>query len=125
MAGPFKTNVKYVPCISVDDLPGPGGATSGVSGGLAICIAVDEKGSIFALGDKCPPVNQPLSFERSLEEPSKTLFSEPSSTLRPEKLSVPGAHLESESSLEDFSTQSESLFSLSRRPETKSKYKLM
>lgn len=62
MAGPFKSNVKYVPCISVDDLPGPGGATSGVAGGLAICIAVDEKGSIFALGDKCPPVNQPLSF---------------------------------------------------------------
>jgi nitrite reductase/ring-hydroxylating ferredoxin subunit len=40
----------------------PGKATSGVAGGLAICIAVDSKGAVYALGDKCPPVNQPLSF---------------------------------------------------------------
>jgi nitrite reductase/ring-hydroxylating ferredoxin subunit len=52
----------YVPCISTDDLPAPGSATSGVAGGLAICIAVDPKGAVYALGDKCPPVNQPLSF---------------------------------------------------------------
>merc|ERR1712228_273377 len=38
------------------------GATPGVAGGLAICIAVDEKGFVYALGDKCPPINQPLSF---------------------------------------------------------------
>merc|ERR1712154_691691 len=43
-------------------LPKPGKATSCEAGGLAICIAVDEGGKIFALGDKCPPVNQPLSF---------------------------------------------------------------
>jgi len=55
-------SLKYVPCISTDDLPGPGFATSGVAGGLAICIVVDPKGAVFALGDKCPPVNQPLSF---------------------------------------------------------------
>ena len=54
--------LKYVPCISTDDLPAPGSATSGVAGGLAICIAVDQKGAVYALGDKCPPVNQPLSF---------------------------------------------------------------
>merc|ERR1719329_455613 len=30
--------------------------------GLAICIAVDPRGAVYALGDKCPPVNQPLSF---------------------------------------------------------------
>ena len=58
----IKPVLKYVPCISKDDLPAPGKATSGVAGGLAICIAVDEKGSVFALGDKCPPINQPLSF---------------------------------------------------------------
>jgi len=52
----------YVPCISTDDLPAPGSATSGVAGGLAICIAVDSKGAVYALGDKCPPVGQPLSF---------------------------------------------------------------
>lgn len=63
MAGKdFKPSLKYVPCIDVKDLPSPGSATSGVAGGLAICIAVDEKGSVYALGDKCPPVNQPLSF---------------------------------------------------------------
>lgn len=54
--------MQYCDCISVEDLPSPGGATSGVAGGLAICIAVDPKGAVFALGDKCPPVNQPLSF---------------------------------------------------------------
>ena len=58
----FKSKVQYVPCISLKDLPKPGGATSGVAGGLAICIAVDPNGSVYALGDKCPPVNQPLSF---------------------------------------------------------------
>jgi nitrite reductase/ring-hydroxylating ferredoxin subunit len=58
----FKSALKYVPCISLKDLPKPGGATSGVAGGLAICIAVDEKGSVYALGDKCPPVGQPLSY---------------------------------------------------------------
>ena len=55
-------SLKYVPCISTADLPAPGSATSGVAGGLAICIAVDFKGAVYALGDKCPPVNQPLSF---------------------------------------------------------------
>ncbi|KAL9189235.1 hypothetical protein ACHAXT_011725 [Thalassiosira profunda] len=55
-------SLKFVDCISKDDLPSPGSATSGVAGGLAICIAVDPKGAVYALGDKCPPVNQPLSF---------------------------------------------------------------
>lgn len=55
-------SLKYMPCISTEDLPSPGAATSGVAGGLAICIAVDSKGAVYALGDKCPPVNQPLSF---------------------------------------------------------------
>eukprot|EP00543_Licmophora_paradoxa_P001569 CAMPEP_0202443704 /NCGR_PEP_ID=MMETSP1360-20130828/2889_1 /ASSEMBLY_ACC=CAM_ASM_000848 /TAXON_ID=515479 /ORGANISM="Licmophora paradoxa, Strain CCMP2313" /LENGTH=181 /DNA_ID=CAMNT_0049059451 /DNA_START=40 /DNA_END=585 /DNA_ORIENTATION=- len=58
----FKSKLTYVPCISLKDLPKPGSATSGVAGGLAICVAVDPKGSVYALGDKCPPVNQPLSF---------------------------------------------------------------
>jgi len=55
-------SLKYVDCIPTADLPAPGSATSGVAGGLAICIAVDPKGAVYALGDKCPPVNQPLSF---------------------------------------------------------------
>ena len=60
----FPVKLQYVPCIPLSDLPKPGSATSGVAGGLAICIAVDPSGSIYALGDKCPPVNQPLSFGR-------------------------------------------------------------
>jgi nitrite reductase/ring-hydroxylating ferredoxin subunit len=58
----FKSVVKFVPCIPLADIPKPGKATSGVAGGLAICIATDSKGGVYALGDKCPPVNQPLSF---------------------------------------------------------------
>merc|ERR1719451_132375 len=70
--------VQYMPCISTDDLPAPGSATSGVAGGLAICIAVDPKGAVYALGDKCPPVNQPLSFGKAtVTELSKTLSLEP------------------------------------------------
>jgi nitrite reductase/ring-hydroxylating ferredoxin subunit len=64
MAGAIKPKLQYVPCISTEDLPSPGGATSGIAGGLAICIAVDNGGSIYALGDKCPPIGQPLSFGR-------------------------------------------------------------
>jgi len=58
----FKSALKYVDALEVKDLPKPGSATSAVAGGLAICIAVDQGGKIFALGDKCPPVSQPLSF---------------------------------------------------------------
>jgi len=64
----FAPKVQYVPCISAEELPDPGFATSGVAGGLAICIAVTPTGKIFALGDKCPPVNQPLSFGRVTED---------------------------------------------------------
>lgn len=69
----YASKLQYVPCISTEDLPAPGGATSGVAGGLAICIAVDTKGSVWALGDKCPPVSQPLSFGKvsadTIEDP--------------------------------------------------------
>lgn len=72
-AGKFASKLQYVPCIPVDKLPAPGSATSGVAGGLAICIAVDPSGSVYALGDKCPPVNQPLSFGKvdgtSIQDP--------------------------------------------------------
>jgi len=63
----FASKLQYVPCIATEDLPDPGSATSGVAGGLAICIAVDPRGSVYALGDKCPPVNQPLSFGKVSE----------------------------------------------------------
>mmetsp|Transcript_7896 Transcript_7896/g.13659 ORF Transcript_7896/g.13659 Transcript_7896/m.13659 type:complete len:184 (-) Transcript_7896:144-695(-) len=58
----FRSALQYVPCLPIDLLPAPGKATSGVAGGLAICIAVSKSGSVYALGDKCPPINQPLSF---------------------------------------------------------------
>jgi len=62
MAGNIKPKLQYVPCIATKDIAAPGRATSGVAGGLAICIATDEGGKLWALGDKCPPINQPLSF---------------------------------------------------------------
>lgn len=58
----FKSAVKSVPCIPLTALPKPGKATSGEAGGLDICIAVDKSGGVYALGNKCPPVNQPLAF---------------------------------------------------------------
>jgi len=58
----YPVHPKFPSSISLDELPAPGAATSGVAGGLAICIAVDPSGSVYALGDKCPPINQPLSF---------------------------------------------------------------
>lgn len=68
MAPKYKSVIKYMPCIPLSDVPKPGKATSGVAGGLAICIATDKSGSVYALGDKCPPVNQPLSFGKVNED---------------------------------------------------------
>jgi len=69
----FKEKIQYVNALPVAELPKPGSATSCVCGGLAICIAVDESGKVYALGDKCPPVNQPLSFGKvkggTIEDP--------------------------------------------------------
>jgi len=62
MAKEIKPKLQFVKALDAKDIPKPGSATSAVAGGLAICIAVDDKGAIYALGDKCPPVGQPLSF---------------------------------------------------------------
>jgi len=73
LAAKYASKLKFVPLIKKADLPPKGSATSRVAGGLAICVAVDEKGGIYALGDKCPPVNQPLSFGKvrdgTIEDP--------------------------------------------------------
>uniref|UniRef100_A0A6U5FSV0 Rieske domain-containing protein n=1 Tax=Corethron hystrix TaxID=216773 RepID=A0A6U5FSV0_9STRA len=69
----FKQALKYVPVITKEQAPKPGSATSGVAGGLAICVACSPTGQLYALGDKCPPVNQPLSFGKvnkdTIEDP--------------------------------------------------------
>jgi nitrite reductase/ring-hydroxylating ferredoxin subunit len=62
MAKKYAPKLQYVPCVAADAIPKPGKAVSTVAGGLAICVAVDEKGTVYALGDKAPPVGQPLSF---------------------------------------------------------------
>jgi len=62
MSKKIAQKLKYVNAIAVADLPSPGNAVSAVAGGLAVCIVVDTKGTLYALGDKCPPINQPLSF---------------------------------------------------------------
>jgi len=72
-AAKYKPALKYVPVISKDQAPKPGTATSGIAGGLAICVACSPSGQLYALGDKCPPVNQPLSFGKvtkdTIEDP--------------------------------------------------------
>jgi len=62
--GPSK--LQYVPCIRLKDLPEPGSATCGYAGDLAICIAVDAKGFVWALADNFPPMNQWLSVSKML-----------------------------------------------------------
>merc|ERR1712176_1221639 len=57
----IRQKFQFVPVLDLKDLPKPGKATSVVASGLDICIAVDEKGGLYALGNKCPPVNQPLA----------------------------------------------------------------
>ena len=53
---------KYVQCLGLDELPEPGRAVSRTAEGVAVCIVVDPKGSIFALEDKIPPhFNRQLS----------------------------------------------------------------
>ena len=66
---------KYLPCIKIEELPQPGSATSRIVEGVAICIVVDEKGSIFALADKCPPAGKRLSLgtigdDGTIQDPS-------------------------------------------------------
>ena len=65
----------FVPCIKLEEIPSPGSATSRVTGGIAICIAVDRFGSIFALADKCPPADKRLSLgavddDGTIEDPA-------------------------------------------------------
>ena len=54
-------SLKFVPCLHLHELPRPGSATSCRVGDLSICIAVNDKGSVYALDDSCPPLKQSLS----------------------------------------------------------------
>jgi len=60
MAKKIKPVLKYENAIKIEDLPPPGKATGAIVGGLDICIAVDEKGLVYALGNKAPPTGMPL-----------------------------------------------------------------
>jgi len=57
----IRKKLQYVTVLDAKDLPKRGKATSVVAAGLDICIAVDESGGLYGLGNKCPPVNQPLA----------------------------------------------------------------
>lgn len=60
MAKKIKPVLKYENAIKIEDLPPPGKATGAIVGGLDICLAVDEKGLVYALGNKAPPTGMPL-----------------------------------------------------------------
>ncbi|CAM9304870.1 unnamed protein product [Hapterophycus canaliculatus] len=53
---------EWVPVVPIDEAPSPGTAKSVFVSDLDLCVAADEKGLLYVLGNKCPPANQPLSF---------------------------------------------------------------
>ena len=62
MAGPPPAKFDWVPIVSLKEAPSPGTAKSVFVTDLDLCIAADDKGLLYVLGNKCPPANQPLSF---------------------------------------------------------------
>ncbi|CBN79363.1 conserved unknown protein [Ectocarpus siliculosus] len=53
---------QWVPILPIDEAPTPGTAKSVYVADLDLCVAADERGLLYVLGNKCPPANQPLSF---------------------------------------------------------------
>lgn len=63
MVGPaVKEKFDWVPILSISEAPAPGTAKSVFTSDLDLCVAADENGLLYVLGNKCPPANQPLSF---------------------------------------------------------------
>lgn len=63
MAGPsVKEKFDWVPILPISEAPAPGTAKSVFTSDLDLCVAADENGLLYVLGNKCPPANQPLSF---------------------------------------------------------------
>ncbi|CAN0276169.1 unnamed protein product [Ascophyllum nodosum] len=64
MKGPpaVKEKFDWVPILEISDAPAPGKAKSVFAADLDLCVAADESGLLYVLGNKCPPTNQPLSF---------------------------------------------------------------
>ena len=55
------SKLQYCDAIPASKAPKRGKAVSANAGGLAICIAADKNGYLYALSDKAPPTGQPLS----------------------------------------------------------------
>lgn len=70
MAGKPQTKFEWVPVVPMNEAPSPGTAKSVFVSDLDLCVAADDKGLLYVLGNKCPPANQPLSF--SLVRTTKT-----------------------------------------------------
>lgn len=62
MAGKPQTKFEWVPVVPINEAPSPGTAKSVFVADLDLCVAADEAGLLYVLGNKCPPANQPLSF---------------------------------------------------------------
>lgn len=61
-AGKSQSKFEWVPVVPINEAPSPGTAKSVFVADLDLCVAADEKGLLYVLGNKCPPANQPLSF---------------------------------------------------------------
>eukprot|EP00903_Cladosiphon_okamuranus_P021661 g19915.t1 len=62
MAGKPQAKFEWIPVVPLNAAPEPGTAKSVFVADLDLCVAADEKGLLYVLGNKCPPANQPLSF---------------------------------------------------------------
>lgn len=57
-----QSKFEWVPVVPIKEAPSPGTAKSVFVSDLDLCVAADEQGLLYVLGNKCPPANQPLSF---------------------------------------------------------------
>jgi len=60
--GTPQAKFEWVPVVPLKEAPEPGTAKSFFVTDLDLCVAADDKGLLYVLGNKCPPANQPLSF---------------------------------------------------------------
>lgn len=62
MAAAGATKFQWVKILPLSDAPAPGTTKSVFAADLDLCIAADDAGLLYVVGNKCPPANQPLSF---------------------------------------------------------------
>ncbi|CAM9644219.1 unnamed protein product, partial [Sphacelaria rigidula] len=66
-----KERYDWIDVIAIKDAPAPGTATSVFAADLDLCVAADDSGLLYVIGNKCPPANQPLSFSKVVNKTIK------------------------------------------------------